>query len=103
MGHAADGNHGKAAILNLSHSTPVALEAEGVEAKVAGAVDGSVREAEEEGDLEQADKPQDLPHCARLDGSLMQAPHLLALVPLVHEWKGVQVLDDLSRGWNMFR
>ena len=41
---------------------------------------------------------ENLPHRARLDGRLVEAPHLLALVPLVHEREGVQVLDDRASG-----
>ena len=70
------------------------LEPERVEANVAGAVDGTVGELEEEGDLEEADEPEHLPERAGLDGRLMEPPHLLALVPLVDEREVVQVLHE---------
>eukprot|EP00290_Baffinella_frigidus_P027375 CAMPEP_0180230180 /NCGR_PEP_ID=MMETSP0987-20121128/26010_1 /TAXON_ID=697907 /ORGANISM="non described non described, Strain CCMP2293" /LENGTH=158 /DNA_ID=CAMNT_0022195125 /DNA_START=286 /DNA_END=758 /DNA_ORIENTATION=+ len=103
VGHARDGDHGEAAVLDLLELVGVELvlvlgEAERVEAEVAGAVNGSVRELEEEGDLEEADEEENLPHRARLDRRLVEAPHLLALVPLVHEWEGVEVLHDRAGG-----
>merc|ERR1719199_585100 len=99
VGHARDGDHGKAAVLYLSELaaakfTLFLLEAEGVEAEVTSAVDSAVGELEQEGDLEEADEKEDLPESTRLDGSLMEAPHLLALVPLGHEGEGVEVLDN---------
>ena len=49
-------------------------------------------------DLKQADEPEHLPEGAGLDGGLVEAPHLLALVPLAHEGEGVQVLHDGAGG-----
>merc|ERR1712205_277497 len=56
VGHAGDGDHGKAAVLDLGEMAAgiglgVLLEAEGVEADVAGAVNGAVGKLEKEGDL----------------------------------------------------
>eukprot|EP00961_Rhodomonas_salina_P255560 3453846-Rhodomonas_salina.1 len=98
VGHAGDGDHGKAAVLDLTELVDreilAVLEAERVKADVASAVDRAVAELEEEGDLKQADEEEHLPHRARLDGGLVKAPHLLALVPLVHEREGVDILHD---------
>ena len=89
VGDAANGDHGEAAVLDLLHlhrgrvkisSTSVShppkqlsarhlvvgerlrvlLQAERVEANVAGAVHGAVAELEKEGDLEEADEPEHL-------------------------------------------
>eukprot|EP00960_Hanusia_phi_P070638 767354-Hanusia_phi.AAC.2 len=103
MGHAGDGDHGETAVLDLSNlaaskGVGVVLEAKGIEADVASAVDGSVPELEEEGELEEADEEENLPEGARLDGGVVEPPHLLALVPLVHEGKVVEVLDDGAGG-----
>ena len=44
----------------VSELLRVLLEAERVEAEVAGAVNGAVTELEEEGDFEEADEPENL-------------------------------------------
>ena len=93
----------RAAILDLldlvlGELVGIVLEAERVEANVASAVDRAVGELEEEGDLKQANEPEHLPEGTRLDGRVVEAPHLLALVPLVIEGEVVEVLDDGASG-----
>ena len=65
VGHARDGDHGEAAVLdlaNLVHGILVGgvLEAGGVEADVASAVKGALTELDEEGELEPADEEENL-------------------------------------------
>jgi hypothetical protein len=103
VGHARDGDHREAAVLDLGQLAAgiclgVLLEAEGVESNVTGAVNGAVGELEKEGDLKEADEPEHLPEGAGLDGGLVEAPHLLALIPLAHEGEGVKVLHDGAGG-----
>ena len=103
VSHAGDGDHGEAAVLDLGElaageGVRVRLEAERVEAEVAGAVNRAVGKVEHEGDLEEAHEEEHLPHGAGLDRSVVEAPHLLALVPLGHEGEGVEVLHDGAGG-----
>ena len=58
--HAAEGDHGEAAVLDLSHGAAVGLEAEGIEAVVAGAVELAVDGLLDEGDLEGEEKGEHL-------------------------------------------
>ena len=53
-------NQEQALDLVVSELLRVLLEAERVEAEVAGAVNGAVTELEEEGDFEEADEPENL-------------------------------------------
>jgi hypothetical protein len=97
VGDVADCDLGEAAVLDLldlvlGDLLLVVLQAELAEAEVASAVDGALGELEEEGDLEQAYEPQRLPQRARLDGGVVEAPHFLAIVPLIEKLEVVEVL-----------
>jgi hypothetical protein len=103
VGHATDSNHSEAAILDLfelvlGELLSIVLKAERVEANVTSTVDGAVSKLQEERDLKQADEPEDLPEGSRLDGSIVEAPHLLAVVPLVEEREVIHVLNNRSKG-----
>ena len=65
--HAAEGDHGKAAVLDLSDRAAVGLEAEGIEAVVAGAVELAVEGLLDEGDLEREEEREHLLGGANLD------------------------------------
>merc|ERR1719253_115613 len=86
--HAAEGDHAKAAVLDLNHGAAVGLEAEGVEAVVASAVKLAVDGLLDEGDLEREEEGEHLLGRANLNELVVEGPHLLASVPLAVEGEG---------------
>jgi len=96
--HAAESDHAKAAVLDLNNGAAVGLEAKGVEAIVAGAVELAVEGLLDEGDLEREEEGEHLLGGSDLDELVVKRPHLLAGVPLAVEGEGEKVLDDQSGG-----
>jgi hypothetical protein len=89
VGDVADCDLGEAAVLDLLDLVLGDLLLVVLQAKRAEA---------EEGDLEQAYEPQCLPQSARLDGGVVEAPHFLAIVPLIEKLEVVEVLHNCAGG-----
>merc|ERR1719253_1997237 len=80
--HAAEGDHAKAAVLDLDNGTAIGLEAEGIEAVVTGAIELTVDGLLDEGHLKGEEERQHLLGGANLNELVVEGPHLLASVPL---------------------